>query len=86
MVNNTGKLAYDRLNWTLKIGLSYTYDTCLICMGLGPSITSVICKFACTIQYNKNANLSRSVSFEIFKVQNVYLKDLHILEYIIFLQ
>ena len=44
-----GKLAYDRLNGTRIIGpsyssLSYTYDTYLICMGLGPNMLSVIAK------------------------------------------
>ena len=46
---NTGELGYDRLNGTRKIGPScmqnpsYTYDENLICIGLGPSISSVIC-------------------------------------------
>ena len=39
---HTGELGYDGLNGTRKIGSSYTYDTYLICMGLGPSILSVI--------------------------------------------
>ena len=46
---NTGELGYDRLNGTRKLvrhmqNLSYTYDEYLICIGLGPSISSVICK------------------------------------------
>ena len=40
----TGELGYDRLNGTRKIGLSYAYDEYLICIGLGPSISSVIGK------------------------------------------
>ena len=46
----TGELGYDRLNGTRKIGPSYaksvlyTYDEYLICIGLGHSISSVICK------------------------------------------
>ena len=44
---NTGELGYDGLNGTRKIGPSYAksvlyYDKYLICMGLGPSILSVI--------------------------------------------
>ena len=47
MINHqsyTGELGYDGLNGTRKIGPSYTYDEYLICIGLGPSILSVICK------------------------------------------
>ena len=47
-VSHTGELVYDGLNGTRKIGHmhnpSYTYDEYLICIGLGPSISSVICK------------------------------------------
>ena len=42
--DDTGELGYDRLNGTRKIGPSYTYDEYLKCIGLGPSISSVICK------------------------------------------
>ena len=46
---NTGEPGYDGLNGTRKIGPSYanpsyTYDEYLICIRLGPSISSVICK------------------------------------------
>ena len=41
---NTDENAYDGLNGNRKIGPPYTYDTYLICMGLGPSISSVIAK------------------------------------------
>ena len=46
---DTGKIGYDRLNGTRRISPplqnpSYTYETYLICMGLGPSISSVIDK------------------------------------------
>ena len=47
----TGELGYDGLNGTSpgKLvrhmqNLSYTYAEYLICIGLGPSISSVICK------------------------------------------
>ena len=46
----TGELGYDGLNGTRKIGPSYAksvvyiYDEYLICIRLGPSISSVICK------------------------------------------
>ena len=45
----TGELGYDGLNGTRKIGPSYAksvvkYGEYLICIGLGPSISSVICK------------------------------------------
>ena len=45
----TGELGYDGLSGTGKIGLSYAksviyiYDEYLICIGLVPSISSVIC-------------------------------------------
>ena len=47
--SGTGELGYDGLNGTRKMGrhmqnLSYTYNKYLICIGLGPSISSVICK------------------------------------------
>ena len=47
--DNTGELGYDRLNGTRKIGPSYakklyTYDEYLICIRLGPSISSIIGK------------------------------------------
>ena len=44
---STGELGYDRLNGTRKIGLSYAKSDVyeyLICTGMGPSISSVICK------------------------------------------
>ena len=40
----TGELGYDGLNRTRKIGPSYAKSEYLICIGLGPSISSVICK------------------------------------------
>ena len=40
----TGELVYDGLNGTRKIVPSYSYDTYWICMGLEPSISSVIAK------------------------------------------
>ena len=40
---DTGELGYDRLNG-IRQNPSYTYDEYLICIGLGPSISSVICK------------------------------------------
>ena len=41
----TGELGNDRLNGTRKIGLSYAKSVeYLICIGLGPSILSIICK------------------------------------------
>ena len=45
--SSTGELGYDRLNGKLvrhMQNLLYTYDEYLICIGLGPSISSVICK------------------------------------------
>ena len=41
----TGELGYDGLNGTRKIGPSYAKSVVyLICIGLGPSILSVICE------------------------------------------
>ena len=45
----TGELGYDRLNGTRNLvrhmqNLSYTYEEYLICIELGPNISSVICK------------------------------------------
>ena len=45
----TGELGYDGLNGTREMvrpmqNPSFTYDEYLICIGLGPSISSVICK------------------------------------------
>ena len=60
-----GELAYDRLDRTREIGLKYKYDTYLICMGLGPSISSVIAKslsysgpsYACSpVQFTGNSS------------------------------
>ena len=38
--------------------LSYTYDVCLICIGLGPSKSSVICK---NLSYSGSSNPSSPV-------------------------
>ena len=48
-MQDTGEHGYDGLNGTRKMvghmqNTSYTIDEYLICIGLGPSISSVICK------------------------------------------
>ena len=71
----TGELGYDGLNGTRKIGPSYAnpsyaYDTYLICMGLGPSILSVIDK---SPSYSGPSYPSSTVFFILKFSKKVYL-------------
>ena len=65
--------------------LSYTYDIYLICMELGPRISPVIAK---SLAYSGPSYASLPVQYNTISMpidlyqKNVYLKDLHILEYI----